>query len=261
MSSTHSMLGGGKRESASQRAAQIVLERRFTMLPRENDGGGGMSQHHPRSGDALQGFLARHFTIQSWRDGPQALLGGKSSASHCAMQIVLGVAMAAGKLRTAQLENGLHRRDRDALRQQMPGDPEVHNAPVGRRKSLRNPPSLHAALVDRSGLIEGDRRCGMGVPRWNARLAGMRTIGREPKGPPSLHGGLDQGTCLRRHASPGMHDLHPGTIAAAATPAQLLVGKAGESAQMTVNGGEPGDHFRGTAGSHPPASSGGEWLR
>ena len=145
------------------------------------------------------------------------------------MQIVLGVAMAAGKLRTAKLENGLHLRGRDALRQQMPGDPEVHNAPVGRRKSLRNPPSLQAALVDRSGLIEGDRRCGMGVYRWNARLTGMRTIGREPNG----HGGLDQGTCLRRHASPGMHDLHPGTIAAAATPAQLLVGKAGESAQMT----------------------------
>ena len=236
MSGLHSAPPGIKKSSASHGAAQIVVERRPTMLPHENDGVGGMSHHHPRSGGALQGFLARHSTMQSWRDGHRAPSGGKSSASHSATQIVLGVAMAAGKLRTAQLENGLYLRSRHALRQQMPGDPEVHNAPVGWRKSLPSRPSLHTVLVDRSGLIEGDRWCGMGVYRWNARLAGMRTIGREPKGPPALHGGLNQGTRLRRQASFGMHNSHPRTIAGEAASAQLLVGKASESAHMTPVG-------------------------
>src|SRR5262245_5253574 len=103
--------------------------------------------------------------------------GGKSSASHRAAQVVLGIAMAAGKLRTTELENGLHLSGRPALRQQMLGDPQVHNAPVGRRKALRNTPSVQTVLVDGSGLGGGNSRCGMGA------------IGDEPKGPPPLHGG------------------------------------------------------------------------
>lgn len=53
-------------------------------------------------------------------------LGGKSSTSDRAAQIVLGVAMATRELRTAELENGFHLRGRLSLRQQMPGDPHFN---------------------------------------------------------------------------------------------------------------------------------------
>src|SRR5262249_9378262 len=112
--------------------------------------------------------------------------GGKRSASHRAAQGGLGVAMTARELRTAELENGLPLRGRPALRQQMPGDPQVHNAPVGRGEALRNTPSVQTVLVDGSGLVGGDSRCGNRACRWDAGLARMRVLGDEPKGPPPL---------------------------------------------------------------------------
>lgn len=82
MSSLHTVPPGGRKSSANPGATQIVVERRSSMLPGENDGAGRMSQYHPRSGDALQAVLAPYFTIQNARDRHRAFAGGKSSARH-----------------------------------------------------------------------------------------------------------------------------------------------------------------------------------
>ena len=56
--------------------------------------------------------------------------GGKSSACQGAAQVIIGVAVAAGKMWAGEPENILDGGGRDSLRQQMPGDPEIDNAPV-----------------------------------------------------------------------------------------------------------------------------------
>jgi len=73
-----------------------------------------------------------------------APFGGKrkSSASEGAAQVVVGIAVLAGKLRTAEPDSGFHLSRRQALRQQVPGDPEINNAPIGRRKTLGDAPSV-----------------------------------------------------------------------------------------------------------------------
>src|SRR5262249_29585454 len=91
-------------------------------------------------------------------------------------------------------------------------------------------------VVDRGGLFCGDRRYRMGACRWEARPTRRRTIGGEPKGPPPLHGGLDQSVGFGGPTPPRLHDLLPRAIARGAAPDQLLVGKPGQSAHMTPIG-------------------------
>ncbi len=65
---------------------------------------------------------------------------GRPRACHGTAQVVIGVTMAAGKLRASSPENGLDLTRGGALRQQRASDPEIHDAPVWLRKSLCNAP-------------------------------------------------------------------------------------------------------------------------
>src|SRR2546426_7481314 len=112
--------------------------------------------------------------------------GGKGGACHSAMQIVVGVAMTTGELRTAKLENGFHLRGGDTLRQKMPGNPQVYNAPVRRTETLGNPPSVQTIAVDRDGLC--GRRRGQ-----TAQPARMRCIFWKTGWAPEIHGRLHPG--------------------------------------------------------------------
>jgi hypothetical protein len=62
--------------------------------------------------------------------------GWKSCARDGTPQVVIGIPVAAGKLRTAEPEDGLDVRSGFALRQQIPGDPQIHDAPVRLRKGF-----------------------------------------------------------------------------------------------------------------------------
>ena len=68
--------------------------------------------------------------------------GGKSSTCYRAPQVVAGVGVVAGKVWAGELENGSDLVCGCTLRQQLPGDPEIHDAPVRLREALGNPPSL-----------------------------------------------------------------------------------------------------------------------
>jgi len=67
---------------------------------------------------------------------------GKSSARQGAAQVVLGVAVAPGKMRTCQLNHSPDLVRRSALAQQLPHNPQIYDAPIGLRKALQNLPSL-----------------------------------------------------------------------------------------------------------------------
>src|SRR5713226_2216840 len=106
--------------------------------------------------------------------------GWKSCASDGPPQVAIRIAVAAGKMRAGEPENGLDLRGGFVLREQVLGDPQIHDAPVRLRKALENMPSLHTTPVDRRGLFgaDGARLCGCrvdteargGMPRWLCTL-------------------------------------------------------------------------------------------
>src|SRR5215475_4330861 len=95
------------------------------------------------------------------RRSHRAPCGGKSSACQGATQVVVGVAMAAGKLRTAELEDGSDLSHGKATTKKMSGHPQVDNAPVGRAETLGDPPAAQAIPIRGDGICSGDRcwRC------------------------------------------------------------------------------------------------------
>ena len=143
-----------------------------------------------------------------------------------AVQVVVGVAVAAGKMRAGETENFSHLIGSPALLQQMPRDPAVDDAPVGLGKALTDVPSLHTSLIELGGhrRSEGGRdriegRCGAGGKRRSRRRRGACR--------------LQQGFGLRRHTGLCADDLDPRGVAARCTPRRLLVGEPGEPAQVT----------------------------
>ena len=80
--------------------------------------------------------------------------GGKCCACDGASQVVIGIPMAAGKVRTGEAQDGLNLDSGLALREQVWGDPKIHDAPVRLRKAFPNMPSLHTTLIDRCRFLD-----------------------------------------------------------------------------------------------------------
>src|SRR5512134_1192039 len=129
---------------------------------------------------------------------------GKSCACDGAPQVAIWIPVAAGKMRAGEPEDSLDFRRGFALRKQLPGDPQIHDAPIRLRKALQNMPSLHTTSVDRDGLFgaDGARLCGCrvhtelrgGLPQW------LRTLSDK----------LQQRLGARRQAHTGVDEFHPG---------------------------------------------------
>jgi hypothetical protein len=186
------------------------------------------------------------------RPSHSAPRGGKSSAGHRTPQVVLRLSVAAGKLRTGELQNGFHLSSGHTLRQKTPGDPQVHNAPIRPRETLPNMPSLQTVLIDRDGFGGGDRGHEVAVR--------VGCICRRPAWSPAIPRGLYQRIRVGRQARTGMYDLHPGSEPAGDPPARLLIGEPGESAKvMPIRAGripsvtvrQLSGHYGGNAGFQP----------
>jgi len=163
---------------------------------------------------------------------------GRPRACHGTAQIVIGIPMAAGKMRTSPPENGLDPNWGRTLRQQRAGDPEIHDTPVRLRKPLCDMPSCHPGLVDLVGLVCGDRH---GIAAVHSRSsigadAGQRAVRLWRD---LLRGGTQQTVRAARQPRPVIHDFHPGGGAARRTPRGLLIGETGESAQVPPVGTGP----------------------
>ena len=82
----------------------------------------------------------------------------KSSACQRASQVVFRITMLARKIRASQAENGFHLSEGCVLGEQLSGEPQVDNAPVGFGKALANLPTLNPALINGNGSLWGDGR-------------------------------------------------------------------------------------------------------
>ena len=149
--------------------------------------------------------------------------GGKSSAGQSTAQVVVGVPVTAGKLRTPEAENRFDFGGGPALGEQLTGDPQIHDAPIRRNIAFHNPPSLHPALVDFQSLYSGYGYRHHSLPpdacwRWKWR------------------GGSQQCAGVAREAGHGVHHSHPGSPPTEQTPFGLLIGEASQPSQVAPIG-------------------------
>ncbi len=167
-----------------------------------------------------------------WREGKRgshrAPCGEKSGACQGATQVVVGVAMTAGKLRAAELEDGSYLSHGKAATEKMAGHPQVDNAPVGRAETLGNPPSAQAIPIGGGGVCGGDR-CRRGRRR-------IRCMGRRPGWSYPVAGRLQQGIGVGSQPGTGMQDPDPRRAAEAITMAGFPIGETSQSAQVTPVG-------------------------
>ena len=144
--------------------------------------------------------------------------GWKSCACDGAPQVVIGISVAAGKMRAGEPEDGLDLRGGSALREQIPGDPQIHDAPVRLRKAFENLPSLHTTPIDRGGFFGTGwwaGLCGCGVDRERR--------GRRPRRLCPLPEGLQQCLGARRQAHTGVDEFHPRCVPVRCAACGLLI--------------------------------------
>ena len=152
---------------------------------------------------------------------------GKSCARDGAPQVVIGIAVTAGKMRTGEPEDGLDLPSGFALREQIPGDPQIYDAPVRLRKAFENMPSLQATPVDRGGLV------GAGWAGFCGCRVDTEPRGRRPRWFCPLPDGLQQLRGARRHTHTGVDEFHPGRVSVGCAPCGLLISEPSEPSQVT----------------------------
>jgi hypothetical protein len=89
---------------------------------------------------------------RSWSE----IFPSQSRSSQSAVQIVFGIAVLARQTGAAQAQNFPNLGRRCMLGQQLCGQPEIDDAPIGLREALQNSPTLKPALIDRRRAILRD---------------------------------------------------------------------------------------------------------
>ena len=74
-------------------------------------------------------------------------------------QVAVGVGVMAGELRAGQAKNVLDLMERRSQRQQVPGDPEIDDAPVRMRVAIVNAPLLDTLGIDARRITSRGLRC------------------------------------------------------------------------------------------------------
>ena len=155
--------------------------------------------------------------------------GGKTGAREGATQVVLGVGVTTGKVRAGESENVGDLRGGCALRQQVTGDPEIDDAPIGRGKTLANAPTPHAGTVEIRGA--GDRQVGAQKMVWSRRARRQVRVQRAGVG-----SRVQQSVGKGRQTGMGIQDPDPRSVAVESAAGGLLIGEPGEPAEMTPAG-------------------------
>ena len=149
--------------------------------------------------------------------------GWKSGARYGAPQVALRITVAPGKIRAGELQDGLDLRSGFTLREQMPGDPQIHDAPVRLRKAFENMPALQTTSVDGGGLFHAG---------W-VGLCGCRVHREGPRWWRPLPDGGQQCFGARCQTHVGVHEFYPGSRVVRGASCGFLIGEAGEPSQVT----------------------------
>ena len=159
----------------------------------------------------------------------------RTGTCNRAAQVIIRGSVAARKMWACQPEDVLHMLCKHTLRQQLPGDPQINDAPVGLKKSLGDAPSLHPVLVNLLGLCciqaawDSPGRRGATV-EWMPRDRAMNPPFYDCR---PVHR-LQQGIGIRSQTSVCLHDSYPRSITVEDAP--LLIGEPRKSSQVTPIG-------------------------
>jgi len=154
--------------------------------------------------------------------------GKRESGRTCqgAPQVIAGIAMAAREIGAGESKNLLNVRRRHLPTEQMPGYPQIDDAPVRVRETILDTPLGHTAAIDGDRFRNGNIRYGETL-RLRAR-AGRRD--RQIR--LWLLQRMQQVSGSRRYTGRGVHDHHPGSIAVSCAAGGFLIREARESSQM-----------------------------
>ncbi len=152
--------------------------------------------------------------------------GGKNCAGKGTAEVVIRIAVSPGKKGTGEPKNRVDSSLRSSPRQQMPGDPQIHDAPVRLGKAFENAPALHTSPVDGGGLRHFDwvRLIGCGVDEERRDRVGWWWC--------IVPDTVQQRLGVWRQAGTGVHDSHPRSVPVGGASCGLLVGEAGEAPQV-----------------------------
>jgi len=143
-------------------------------------------------------------------------------------QVIFGVGVTARKAGRSESKHGLDLVGRYTTAQQLLGDPQVGDAPIGRRETLGNAQPVQPTGID----VEGCGRCeGAG----SARGVAWCREGRTSCGEEALSG-LQQRGGLGSQAGLGVQESDPGSVTAEQAACGFLIGEPGEPSQMTALG-------------------------
>ena len=153
--------------------------------------------------------------------------GGKRCTRDGASQVVIRIAVTAGKTRAGEAQDGLDVNGGTAMREQVSGDPKIYDAPIRLREAFPNLPSLDTTLVNRGGLSGAGQTRIRGGP-----VDRQRRDQRWYRLPDGLH----QPIAARRQSGTGVNEFRPGGVAARCASCGFLIGESGEPSQVTPVG-------------------------
>jgi len=181
--------------------------------------------HAARAGALITGLL----DLARRKSGIVNFVG---CACQGAPQVILGIGVAAREPRAGQTENGFHARCRGALGEQLFGDPQVRDTPIGLSKPLRNLQVVQTILVSCYRLDGIDCRISRRVTRWSSAL----TLGpcTEYRSAGCEYGAFQQAAAVGCQGGGGVPDFHPRSQSTGQPPSRLLIGEASESAHVTT---------------------------
>jgi hypothetical protein len=156
----------------------------------------------------------------------------KSSPCQSASQVVLGIAMAAGKIWTSQADDSFHLSRRNMHGEQFSSKPKVNDAPVNVGEAFLNMPTRHPASINAYRSLSRERALTADV---EARIQARR---QRSCGPlcDGLHGRTQQilGSPSQNRAR--FDDFDPRSRTGGSTTLRLLIGEARQSSQVTPAG-------------------------
>ena len=138
--------------------------------------------------------------------------------------------MLAGKVGTAQTENGFDLRGRCVLGEQLSGQPQIDDAPIGLWKAFANVPTRQPALIDGDSSLRGDGRRSGNVGSVVSRHCRRRGRYRWQR----LNDSLQQVVSAAGQNCAGLQNFYPRSVTGSPTARQLLIGKARQSSQVTL---------------------------
>ncbi len=167
--------------------------------------------------------------VREGKRGGRRPFGFQPGSFQGASQVIIGIGVTAREAGRSESKDGLDLFRRDAAAQQLFGDPQVGDAPIGRRETLRNAQPVQPTGIDSDG---GGRFQSTGEGRgWRGEQRLAKAGWRE-----GMRSGVEQSGGLSRQERLSVDQSDPGSVTAGLATCGLLIGESSQPSEMTSVG-------------------------